>query len=1063
MLQVRLLGDLQADVDGTAVAPPASRRAWSLLAWLAHHPGEHPRGAVAARFWPDVLDTSARASLRSAAWALRRALGPAGEEALVAGRDRIALRCETDAGAFDERIAEGRLEAALELCRGPFLADLDDDWVLEARDAHAERVGAALARLAATAPTPQAAVAWARRRLALDPLDEEAARDLMRRLVAGGDRAGALTVEHRLSERLRATLGLAPSAETRALAASIRAADAETEPAAARGAPGEATPSAGRAVVAEPVTPFDGPPLMGRDPELRRLLALWERARGGSGAVAVIGGEAGIGKTRLARELVARARAHGARVASCAALDLGGAPPFGVWTELLADLASGLDPPPADAPWPEELARLAPALPRRLGRPAGRTADVAPELARARMFEAVVELAAHATADRPLVLVFDDVHVADGPSIELAAYLARRIADLPVLLVLTRRMTPRSDAVDALLQAARARGVATDEVDLEPLDRRDVELLVRAVARLDALERERVVAVADGNPLLALESARAALRGDQGPPSSLRGVVRAAVSRLSAPARRTAELAAVAGRDLERAELVALAEPRAVLDAMDCGLFRSADGRFGFRHALLRDAVYADLEDARLRALHEALGEAPGLRAAEAAHHLRLAGRDDLAAGRLLQAAADATRATASQEAVAFLREAVDLGPEDPAPRLELAEASAVLGDRETALAQLDAALRRIGAGDSRACAAAHMRAARWFRGSLCDPAAAGTAARRGLEALDDGGLEQLDLRSELLAVRAWSEVTVAGAEAAAGSLSALEALDLEPTPMRRHDVETVQAYVMLARGRLREAEDLLVHTAETGERAGRPDMAYSGWANAACIASATGDLQRALAYAERGVAIVTGLPIVAFQMYGVRAYVLARLGRAGEARADCDHQAELAARLGSATLAALAEHDAGLLALLAGDAERAQELLGRALRGDPPVQRAEARLRRAEALARLGRADDADAEIRAATMEPVRPSHRPAVLVARMAFSQALSARARGDRPLAEARLEESARHWRRLAGEGSWARDHLASLVDLGRPPVTGVVDPARELERVAAESRDLHAVPT
>jgi hypothetical protein len=79
------------------------------------------------------------------------------------------------------------------------------------------------------------------------------------------------------------------------------------------------------------------------------------------------------------------------------------------------------------------------------------------------------------------------------------------------------------------------------------------------------------------------------------------------------------------------------------------------------------------------------------------------------------------------------------------------------------------------------------------------------------------------------------------------------------------------------------------------------------------------------------------------------------------------------------------------------------------------------------------------------------------------MAFAQALSARARGDRPMAEARLRESAGHWRRLAGEGSWARDHLASLVDLGRPPVTGVVDPARELERVAAELREVQAVPT
>jgi tetratricopeptide (TPR) repeat protein len=734
-----------------------------------------------------------------------------------------------------------------------------------------------------------------------------------------------------------------------------------------------------------------------------------------------------------------------------------------VWAELLADLARELAPPPPDAHWPEELARLAPALPRRLGRLPAATADVAPDLARARLFEAAVELAEHATSGRPLVIVFDDVHVADPPSLQLAAYVARRIADLPVLLVLTRRMTPRRDAVDALLHAARSRRVITAEIDLDPLGRADVERLIGTIAALGAPERERVIAAADGNPLLALESARAVARGDQGPPSSLRAAVRAAVSGLSAPARRTAELAAVAGRDFERAELLALAEPAAVLDAMDCGLFRSADGRFGFRHALLRDAVYADLEDARRRSLHEALGEAPGTAAAEAARHLQLAGRHDLAAGRLLQAATDATRATAIHEAVAYLREAVELVPDDPTPRLELAEASALIGDRETSLTQLREALALIDPADLAGRAAAHVRAARWFRSSLCDPMAAGAAAQHGLDALDGGAPADLGVRAELLAVRAWSEVTVSGAGAAAESLRALEALDLDPTPVRRHDLEMVRAHVMLATGRLREAEELFVRAAETGEHALRPDMAYGGWANASCIAAAACDFERALAYAERGLAAVAGLPVVEFQMCGVRAYALTRLGRLDEARADCDHQAELAARLDAPELAALADHDTGLLELIGGDAERAQELLGRALRGDPAVQRAEARMRRAEALARLGRADEADAEIRAATLEPVRPSHRPAVLVARMAFAQGLSARARGDRALAAARLDESAGHWRRLVGEVSQGRDHLASLVDLGRPPVAGVVDPERELERVAAELHELQAIPT
>ena len=802
---------------------------------------------------------------------------------------------------------------------------------------------------------------------------------------------------------------------------------------------------------------------MGRDRDLAELTALWETVRAGRGGVAVIGGEAGIGKTRLALELVTRARAGNARAARCTAADLGGAPPFAPWVELLAGLARELEPPAADARWPEELARLAPSLPLRLGRPRVEPAEVPPDLARARLFEAAVELAEHATADRPLVLLFDDVHLADAPTLELAAYLARRIERVPVLLVLTRRTVPRRDAVDALVHAARGRGVAVRELTLEPLGRRELEALVGEVATLAAPQRERVVAAADGNPLLALESARAAARGDEGPPASLRGAVRAAIAGLDEPARRAAELAAVAGRPLDRVELSALAPPEAVLAAMDCGLFRSADGRFGFRHDLLREAALADLDDARRVLLHEALGSALGARAAEAAHHLRLAGRDDLAVARLVEAAADATQATALVEAAAYLEEAIELRPDDPRVRLQLAETLAQLGRRERALAALDAAVRLIDPADAGGRVHAHLRAAIWCRSSLCDPTRAGRSAQLALDALDGGPSDDVETRAELLLTRAWSEVTTLGAGAADATLAELDALgvDLEASPLQRHHLDNVRGFVLLAEGRLAEAEQALVASGEAGERAGRADLAYGGWANAAVIASALGARERALEYAQRGAVRISGAPTIDFHMACLLAYTLARLGRHHEARAANDHQAELAARIASPELASVADHDGGLIALLAGDHERAAELLGRALAGDPPVQRAEARLRRAEALARLGRSAEADAEIRAATLEPIRAAHRPAVLVARMTFAQALSARASGDLALAERRLREAEGHWRRLAGDEDAGREHLASLVDLGRPPVTGVVDPAGELERVTEELRALEAL--
>src|ERR671933_2721436 len=90
MLRVRLFGGLALESDGSALPPPAGRRARELLGWLALHPGRHPRAALAARLWPDVLDASARASLRTTLHELRRALGPEGD-CVVADRDIVAL------------------------------------------------------------------------------------------------------------------------------------------------------------------------------------------------------------------------------------------------------------------------------------------------------------------------------------------------------------------------------------------------------------------------------------------------------------------------------------------------------------------------------------------------------------------------------------------------------------------------------------------------------------------------------------------------------------------------------------------------------------------------------------------------------------------------------------------------------------------------------------------------------------------------------------------------------------------------------------------------------------
>ena len=110
MLEVRLAGGLQLCADGVELAPPTSKRARAVLAFLALNPGAHPRGRLAARFWPDVLDESARASLRVALTELRQALGPEAVH-LVATRDTVAL--ETPASLAMSRMSMACFRSAV--------------------------------------------------------------------------------------------------------------------------------------------------------------------------------------------------------------------------------------------------------------------------------------------------------------------------------------------------------------------------------------------------------------------------------------------------------------------------------------------------------------------------------------------------------------------------------------------------------------------------------------------------------------------------------------------------------------------------------------------------------------------------------------------------------------------------------------------------------------------------------------------------------------------------------------------------------------------------------------
>ena len=325
MLRIWLLGELRVEADGREVELPGSWRARSLLAWLAAHPGTHQRSEVAPLFWAEILDESARASLRNALWAIRKALG-GDADALVATRERVGLAeppaVWVDVAEFAELSAKGELERALDLSRGTPLAGFEDDWAYELRDDHREALSGVLEQLAAKAEANSdgaAATEWARRRVALDPLDEAAQRALIARMIEAGDRSGAISAYGRFRQSsARSSASPRRRRPARWCSSSRRKMPATTQPACR-----SPRPSRGEAIGGQ-VRRFPLPAklatqaptaLVGRAAKLERLRGLSAGVQSGSRPrIAIVTGEAGIGKSRLASEVAHDLQADGAIV-----------------------------------------------------------------------------------------------------------------------------------------------------------------------------------------------------------------------------------------------------------------------------------------------------------------------------------------------------------------------------------------------------------------------------------------------------------------------------------------------------------------------------------------------------------------------------------------------------------------------------------------------------------------------------------------------------------------------------------------------------------------------------
>ncbi|MEA2450577.1 MAG: hypothetical protein QOG63_2509, partial [Thermoleophilaceae bacterium] len=683
MLVVRLFGELRLELDGECVHPPTRRSGRMLLGYLALHRGMHARGDLAALIWPDILESSARASLRSAIAAIRRTLGTAADLYLLRAGDTVGL-AGADAGVsvdlerFETLAAAGELEAALGLSQGSLLQGLDAEWVRDARVQHAARVSELLGILASDAERSgslEDAIRYTRRQVALSPLAEPPNRELIRRLAAAGDRASALMVYGELAERFRRELQAVPSAETRRLAS-----EARRGPVTDVGAAPLPLPPVLDAALRDP--------FVDRVAELSELSSSLARAAAGQRQTVLVVGEPGIGKSALlARFAAVAAPSATVLFGHCRRPPSTALEPF---VEALRHYVTAAAAERLERELPAaagELAGLVPGIAERLvGVP------LPPDLLEdgGRIARAVVETLLALSRARPLVLFLEDLHEGDAATVQLLARLVAGPEPARLMVVSTLRDTElgRSTTLQRLTRELRALP-GTLHMALDGLDASAIGDLARAIRSDDLApgDASRLHSRTHGNPFFA-----ARLLESDDPlagwplPERVEDLVWEEIARLSADAQNCLAVAATVGVEFDLGGVMRVAgygEDRA-LDALDEAVVAhvvrelpSGVGRYEFRHELIRDVIYTGLTATRRAHLHRRVAEFledqrredgdPPLRAI--VEHLRQA-RDLVPAGELADRVVRAADAAAAErthsDAAALYAEAVDLLADRP-------------------------------------------------------------------------------------------------------------------------------------------------------------------------------------------------------------------------------------------------------------------------------------------------------------------------------------------------------------------------------------------------------------
>ena len=539
-------------------------------------------------------------------------------------------------------------------------------------------------------------------------------------------------------------------------------------------------------------------PFVGRAGELAALTADLDAAVCGRGGVVLVAGEPGIGKTRLAEELAARATARGAVVLWGRCWEGAGAPSFWPWVQVVRGYVQVQAGDPALlrhdlGAGAADIAQLVPAV-RDCVPDLPAPPPLEPEAARFRLFDSLAGFLRTAAARRPLLLVLDDLHWADVPSLALLRFMSRELEGTGPLVVGSYRHTEVDQGHPLLAAVADLTRGQHRWLLLGGLGQQDVASFVALVAGAEASAElaAEVYRQTDGNPFFVTEMVRllasqgrldpaagsAAVLGG-GLPEGVRAVVAERLGRLSGDCRRILEVAAVVGRDFELrvlqpasgldAErlLVLLEEAEAarVVGAVPGGL-----SRWRFAHALVREVLYEGLLAARRVHLHGLVGEAleavyaadPGPHLAELAHHLVEAAPGSvetaakavqmatLAGRRALEVLAWEEAAELFERALAALELAERPGPQQRCELLlAVGEARMAASDvpaARTAYAQAGELARRIGSPG--ALAQAGLGLGSEFTSGVVDPVQVGLLE----EALPALGKADSPLRARVLA-----------------------------------------------------------------------------------------------------------------------------------------------------------------------------------------------------------------------------------------------------------------------------------------------------------------------